>query len=167
MDPPIPSGSTVFIDANIFIYHFSGPTALTPSCTALLERVVGGEVTGVTSTTVVLETLHRLMLLEAIAKFQLTPKTSLRFLKANPDQVKTLSECHRAVETIAQIGIQIVGVTPDDISHGQQFQRQHGVLTNDALILAVMVRQQITALVSNDPDFQKIPQLRLHRPVPA
>lgn len=167
MDPPIPSGSTVFIDANIFIYHFSGPTPLTPSCTAFLERVASGEVSGVTSATVVLETLHRLMLLEAIAKFQLTPKTALRFLKANPEQARTLNQCHRAVETIAQTGIQIVGVTQEDIAQGQQFHRQYGVLTNDALILAIMSRQQITALVSNDPDFQKVPHLRLHRPLPA
>ena len=167
MDPPISSGSTVFIDANIFIYHFSGPTPLTPSCTALLERSASGEVIGVTSTAVVLEVLHRLMLLEAISKFQLAPKVALHFLRANPERVKTLSECHRAVETIARIGIDTAVVTLEDIAHGQELQRRYGLLTNDALILAIMSRQQITALASNDPDFQKVPHLRLRRPVPT
>jgi len=34
----IPSDTRVFIDANIFVYHFSGPTELTPTCSAFLRR---------------------------------------------------------------------------------------------------------------------------------
>ena len=167
MAPALPGGSTIFIDANIFIYHFSGPTPLTPSCTALLERIVNREIVGVTSTTVVLEVLHRLMILEAISKFHLVPRGAVQFLKANPEKVKALNECHLAIETVTQLGIQIAEVTQEDISEGQQFQRQFGMLTNDALILAVMSRQRITALASNDPDFQRIPHIHLHRPVPT
>lgn len=35
----IPSVCEIFIDANIFVYHFSGPTELTPACSAFLRRI--------------------------------------------------------------------------------------------------------------------------------
>lgn len=35
----IPSATEVFIDANIFVYHFSGPTELTPACSTFLRRI--------------------------------------------------------------------------------------------------------------------------------
>ena len=34
----IPATTEIFIDANIFVYHFSGPTALTPACSAFMEE---------------------------------------------------------------------------------------------------------------------------------
>jgi hypothetical protein len=44
----LPSGRRVFIDANIFIYHFS-QTPLSASCTAFLRWVESGDIQGITS----------------------------------------------------------------------------------------------------------------------
>jgi len=44
----LPSGSRVFIDANIFIYHFTH-TSLTAACTKFLQRVEVGDIEGITS----------------------------------------------------------------------------------------------------------------------
>jgi len=69
-----PDGSEVFVDANIFIYHFSGPTEYTDSCTQFLQRIEDGELLGLTSMLVVAETLHRLMIIEATSKLQIEPR---------------------------------------------------------------------------------------------
>ncbi len=42
----IPDGLSIFIDANIFIYHFSGPTPLSPACSAFLRRIEDGVIRG-------------------------------------------------------------------------------------------------------------------------
>lgn len=80
----IPDGLSVFIDANIFIYHFSGPTPLSSSCSAFLGRIEDGVIRGLTSTIVLVEVLHRLMILEAAGVFQLPPRDALRYLKEHP-----------------------------------------------------------------------------------
>ena len=48
----VPDGSAVFLDANIFVYHFSGPTTYTAPCTQLLQRIENGGLSGFTSTLV-------------------------------------------------------------------------------------------------------------------
>jgi hypothetical protein len=40
------SGARIFIDANIFIYHFTD-TPLTDACTTFLQRVERGELQGI------------------------------------------------------------------------------------------------------------------------
>ena len=55
----LPEGTRVFIDANIFIYHFSAASRFNSSCTDFLERVEFGAVHGVTSAAIVQETVHR------------------------------------------------------------------------------------------------------------
>jgi hypothetical protein len=41
----LPSGARIFIDANIFIYHFTD-TPLTDACPTFLQRVEGDELQG-------------------------------------------------------------------------------------------------------------------------
>jgi predicted nucleic acid-binding protein len=84
----VPDGSDVFVDANIFVYHFSGPTEYTDSSTAFLQRIEEGKVSGSTSTLVLAETLHRLMIIEAASALRLEPKAAIRHLKAHPEELK-------------------------------------------------------------------------------
>jgi predicted nucleic acid-binding protein len=84
-------GASFFVDANIFIFHFQ-PHALTLSglsCTDLLKRVEPQELSGYTSTLVLGEVAHRLMTLEASARFGWPAKIVDR-LKQNPATVQRL-----------------------------------------------------------------------------
>ncbi|MCI0335213.1 MAG: type II toxin-antitoxin system VapC family toxin [Planctomycetes bacterium] len=42
--------------------------------------------------------------------------------------------------------------------------RQHGLLTNDALVVAVMHAHGLTDLASNDADFDRVPGLMRYAP---
>lgn len=112
----LPHGTAVFVDANIFVYHFSGPTPYTASCAQLLQRIESGELSGFTSTLVVAETLHRLMIIEAIATLDVEPKSAIRYLKANPTQVPRLTRHLLVPDSIRAIGIEILTVETDDIT---------------------------------------------------
>ena len=93
----IEPGQKVFIDANIFVYHFSQGSRFNKSCTDFLYRVEASEVHGITSTAVVQETTHRLMMVEASAKAEVDVKNLPKYLKQHPDIVKQLTQ-HLLVE---------------------------------------------------------------------
>ena len=63
----LPNGSSVFLDANVFVYHFSQHLHWGPPCTDLLERIERQEMRAFTSTHVLSEATHRLITLEAMA----------------------------------------------------------------------------------------------------
>ena len=61
----IEDDSSVFIDANVFIYHFGGASA---QCAALVQRCETGDLRGFRSVLVLAEVCHRLMVTEAVEK---------------------------------------------------------------------------------------------------
>jgi predicted nucleic acid-binding protein len=78
----IPAASTLFIDANVFVYHFVGASA---RCSALLARCETGVIRGMTSILMVAETAHRLMMIEAVERRLVTPGNVARKLAQRPD----------------------------------------------------------------------------------
>ena len=74
----IPGGTKIFVDSNILIYHFLG---VSEACTDFLERVRIGDVEGYTSTIVLAEVLHRLMIAEAVEKYGLKKRNLNKFRK--------------------------------------------------------------------------------------
>ena len=77
-------GDRMFIDTNIFIYHFGGRSV---QCKAFLERCARRELLGYTSTPVLAEVLHRRMVAEAIAKGLVTARTAVRKFGETPELV--------------------------------------------------------------------------------
>ncbi len=74
----IPDHNEVFVDANIFVYHFSGPTEYTNTFTQFLQRVEENRLFAFTSSLVLPKTLHRLMIIEATTKLKIGPKVAIR-----------------------------------------------------------------------------------------
>jgi predicted nucleic acid-binding protein len=162
----IPSDARVFIDANIFVYHFSGPTELTPACSAFLRRIEEGSLAAFTSLTVLAEVLHRLMIIEATETLQTEAKQVLRFLKEHPAEVRKLTKHLVVPEKIQAIGVQFLAPTLDDLLASQHYKRTLGFLTNDAINLAVMRAHHLTHLATNDPDFSRVDALTIWKPSP-
>ena len=53
------NGSAIIVDSNIFVYHFSSSSKYNSACTDFLERIEEGDIVGITSTSIVMETTHR------------------------------------------------------------------------------------------------------------
>src|SRR5690625_2691942 len=77
----LPSGAKVYIDANIFIYHFTGHS---DAATGFPQRCEESDLHGVTGTVVLLEVSHRLMALEALQSGLVTGKNMARRISAGP-----------------------------------------------------------------------------------
>jgi len=59
------AGESVFIDANTLIYHFGPHPTFGAACNQLIGRIKNQELRGYTSTHVLGEVAHQLMIVEA------------------------------------------------------------------------------------------------------
>jgi predicted nucleic acid-binding protein len=162
----IPSTTEIFIDANIFVYHFSGPTELTPACSAFLRRIEDGDLSGYTSLIAVAEALHRLMIIEPTEALQVEARQAVRYLKEHPTAVSTLTGHLVVPERIQAMGVHILIPTVEDLLLSQEQKLTFGFLTNDAINLTVMKRHRLRHIATNDPDFQRVESLKVWKPSP-
>jgi predicted nucleic acid-binding protein len=160
----LPSGRRVFIDANIFIYHFA-QAPLSAACTTFLRRVEIGEVLGITSVVVLAEVAHRLMVLEAIASFEFPSRTAVKQLKEHPTLVNQLTHYKIASEKIPAFNVTVEPITAVHFRLAQNLSTAHGLLTNDSLTAAVMQTSTLVDLASNDPDLSAVPGLTIWQPL--
>jgi predicted nucleic acid-binding protein len=107
------------------------------------------------------------MLLEAIRTLGLVPRTAVRHLKEHPALVTQLTQYRVATTAIAAFNVTVAPVTPAHLPRAHQHCTQYGLLTNDALMLAVMATLGVADLASNDPDLTRIPGLTIWQPQPA
>ena len=157
----IEPGRECFIDANIFIYHFTG---VSEECGDFLTRCEEGILKGVTCTNVILEVLHRLMMVEAVRKQIVDPPNILKKLQRNPDKVKQLSDYGANAEKIVAMGIAIVPISWETIIKSRTVRTHYGLMVNDSLVIAAMQGEGINALASNDEGFGRVDEIDLYRP---
>lgn len=160
----LPSGASVFLDANLLVYHFQPHPTLGPPCTDLIERIETGDVAGFTSTHVLAEAAHRLMTLEACDAFGWPYAGIARRLRQHPAEVRKLVRFRQAVRAVPQYGVRIVAASPDLVDAAASVSQQTGLLTNDALLVAVMQAHGLTNLASHDADFDRVPGLTRYAP---
>jgi len=157
----------IFIDANIFVYHFSAGSIFNKSCTDFLAEVEAKKFQGFTSTAIVQEAIHRLMMVEASSVLDTEVKNLPKYLKLHPDVVKELKKHLIVPGKISSLNIEIVQITPKLIEESQELKTEYGFLTNDALSLKIMKDLNIIAIASNDLDFRRVDWLNLFLPVPT
>jgi len=159
----LPAGASIFVDANTLVYHFGPHPMFGPACQQFVQRIENGEITGYTSTPVLSEVAHRVMTLEASTLFGWPSKIVDR-LKQNPAAVGKLSKFRQAVEKIPQLNIQVLTVAESLVEIAAGISQQTGLLSNDALIVAVMQARGLTNLASHDADFDRAPGLTRYAP---
>lgn len=151
----------IFVDANIFIYHFTG---VSDQCSAFLTRCERGELVGATSLHVVFEVLHRLMMIEAIKKGLVKSPKIVEKLKKHPKLIRRLTDYYQHTAKIEDMGIHVFPLAPEILRSSQQMRARYGLLVNDSLILALMNEGGIRALATHDKDFEQIEPIAAFRP---
>jgi len=157
----VPDDARVFVDANIFVYHFTG---ISPECSRFLERCERGKVTGLTGVHVLLEVLHRLMLVEAVIKDLVPPGNVARKLREHPEVAKELSQSEEQAETVLRMGIEVVPIENDILVASRHYRTTYGLLVNDSVTAAMTKGAGIAAIASSDKDFLRIPGFRVYSP---
>lgn len=159
--PEVPEGSAVFIDANVFVYHFVGAS---PQCTALLARCEASEIRGVTSVLVLAEVAHRLMMIEAVQRKLVSAGNVARKLARRSELVRQLTVYESSIQAISSMGVEILALTEAMILLGLGYQRRYGLLTNDSLIVTTMVQQGLRLLATADRRLAMVRELEIAAP---
>jgi predicted nucleic acid-binding protein len=81
----IPAGATVFVDSNVLTYYLAGDSSLASAYLPFFDRVADDELIAVTSVVVVMEVIHRVVVLEAVEKLQLERKRTVQLLTNDRD----------------------------------------------------------------------------------
>jgi predicted nucleic acid-binding protein len=160
----VPAGAHVFVDANILVYHFQPHPGFGPMCHRFFERIERQDVEGYTATNLLGELAHRLMVIEAGTLPGWAGGKVLNRLKQQPDVVKQLTLFQTAVDAVLQSIIRVLTIPAVMMSTAAALSRQHGLLTNDAVILALMQAHRLTHLASHDAHFDALPGLTRYAP---
>lgn len=161
----IPAGAAVMLDANVLVYALTPQSQFHSSCVELLERGARGSLSLVTSVSVTADVLHRAMVLELLAQGQAQRSAeAVALLKQRPDLVQQLTRYRTILRDLRQARIDILPLTYRDLHASRTFREQHGLMVNDSLIVAVMQREGIAFLATNDSDFGQIPGLAVRVP---
>jgi predicted nucleic acid-binding protein len=156
----IAAGRTVLIDTNILLYHAQGAST---EASAFLERCASGEITGLLTSVILAEFGHRRMILEAAAAGLVTSNPA-RTLAQKPHLIRTLSAQAEAVRNLLDSALIFETLQKEDFVLALELQREHALLTNDSLNLAVARRLAIRDLATADHHFDQVPDVSVHRP---
>lgn len=86
-------------------------------------------------------------------------------LREKPDAVRQLSKFHEAIREVPQLGIRVLTIAESLIETAAGISRQTGLLSNDALVVAMMQAHGLTNLASHDSDFDRVAGISRYGPV--
>lgn len=158
------TGDSVFVDANTLIYHFSPHPTFGAACGQLVRRVESQDLLGFTSTHALGEVAHQLMVVEALTLPGWPAGKVKKRLRQQPGALQNLTRFRTAVEAVLQSRIKVLTIDPPLLGTAATISQQSGLLTNDALIVAVMRANSLTRIASHDSDFDRVPGLTRYAP---
>jgi len=160
----IPTGHRVFLDTNVLLYAVTEHPGYGEWTNVLLDRIRSNEVEGVISVIVLNELLHQLVIGEVSQREGLRPFQAVRHIKNHPDVLTDLAAYEVVEDVEKNYGLQVTGVDAGTFAIARTLMREHRLLSNDALHLAVMRIESITDLVTNDRDFDRVVGIRVWKP---
>jgi predicted nucleic acid-binding protein len=158
------SGDSVFVDANVLIYHFGPHPTFGTACRHLLQRIENRDLVGFTSTHVLGEVAHQLMIAEALTLPGWSAGKVKKRLRQQPTALQSLTRFRTAVENILQSRITILTIAPPLFGTAAAISQQYGLLSNDALTVALMQANSLTRIASHDSDFDRVSGITRYAP---
>ena len=162
----LPGGARVFVDTNIFDYHFRGKSI---TCTAFMNRIALRELTAYVNTQVLSDLLHKMMLAEAATKgyCKFGAKHLRKWLAANRPLAATLTDYQTEFESTLALGLKVMRISKNILVDTKNERAAHGLMTGDSLHLGNMNRHDpiIQDIATYDGDFLHIPNLNVWSPM--
>lgn len=158
----IANGSLCVIDTNILLYAEQGSST---QAQRLIRRCARGELSGTLPQPVWQELTHKLMLAEAMMKGQLSGGNPAAHLAAKPEVIRGLSLYRDKIRALLDLGLGFESCLVSDLTQTAfGMQAKYGLLTNDAVVLAIALRLKADALASNDRGFRAVTEIAVHFP---
>ena len=131
------SASALFLDANLIMYSTGGSHPLREPCKKFLQKIKSREVFGVTNTEVLQEILYRYFSIDRGTLGEIAYQSMIEFcIDIFPVRV---ADTDKAVEIL---------------------KRVKGITSRDAIHAATMIHNGIREIISTDPHFDLIPEIK-------
>ena len=161
----IPSNIAVMLDANIVIYALFPPSSKHASCKRLLERGARGTLQLHLAVNSAADIIHRAMVLEVLGQGLFHKSADVvTYLKKHPQAIQKLTRYKTILRDLRQARINILPLSYRDLHTSKKYREKYGLMTNDSIIVAVMEREKIRYLATNDADFQRVPGIAVRKP---
>lgn len=157
----IPADEFVLLDANILIYALQQQSR---QCIELLRRCAEEQVIGYIADNILAEVLHTLMIAEARDNNWIAGANPARQLSEQPKRVMALHRYEGLLRDILNMGLRMESLQREDFISALVVQRQSGLLTNDALLVAMAYRLRIKAIASADQAFKRVQGITVYSP---
>lgn len=157
----IKKSEVVLLDANVILY---GVLLKSDQCVSLLRRCAERDVMGVVGLQQLAEVTHRLMMVEARENEWTSGANAVKTLSERPERVQALSRYSDAIRGLMAAGFRFESLLKEDFGSALSLQRQYGLLTNDALLIAIAERLRIQSVASADKTFSRVRGIVLYSP---
>jgi predicted nucleic acid-binding protein len=158
----IPAGSLCVVDTNVLLYAEQGVSA---QAQRFIRRCSSGELKGVLPQTVWQELTHKLMLAEAMMRGLTSGGNPAARLASRPEAIRSLTLYRAKVTSLIDLGFGFEACLLTDLTERAfELQQRYGLLTNDAVVLAVALRLKADALISSDKSFREVNEPSLYFP---
>jgi predicted nucleic acid-binding protein len=157
----IKNDEEVLIDTNILVYANQRKS---DECKKLLRRCAVRDVKGIVAMPVVAELAHALMIIEARENGWIERANPARALSERPQIVRRLNAYQTQLYEFLGIGLRIEPALRADILGMMSIQREFGLLTNDALLLAVARRLNCRSVATADKAFDRASGFLIYSP---
>ena len=92
------------------------------------------------------------------------PASVRRRLQKQPSAIQNLTQFPKAIESVLNSNIQILTIAPSLVLAAAAVSQVAGLLSNDAMIVALMQSHGLTRLASHDADFDRVPGIIRYAP---
>lgn len=160
----VPKNCKIYIDTNIFIYAITMHPIFGRQCRGFLKKVESGYVTGVSSVLTLNELLHKLTLGEISSKHEIPITHTIRFIKKNPNTLKTLDAYHILTKIEGMSGLSLAPLTCPVFTLARAYMGDFCLMSNDAIHASVCRSNGIWQIATNDSDFERVDFLDVWKP---
>lgn len=167
----LPSGTSVFVDTNIFDLHFQGKSI---TCTNFLDRIAKHDIDAYVNTQVLSDLLHKLMTAEAYAKHCISKRSAFKlrdYLKNNRGKPIPLGDYQNQFEKILSFDLNVLPIDEKLLVETKIERSKFYLMTGDSIHLGCMNRRTLKQqnvpllhIVTHDSDFEHIPALTVWEP---
>ncbi|HEX3358663.1 MAG TPA: type II toxin-antitoxin system VapC family toxin [Tepidisphaeraceae bacterium] len=139
----LPDGAACFVDSNILYYALVPTLVVSEHCLALLERAIASRISLSVSAIVLSDVLHKVMTSEAAQLAKRDRIGIVGYLGKHPEFIARLTEYPLAIERLSSVPMNMLSVDAELLRNTTRLAIQHHLLTNDAMIVALMRRHQL------------------------
>lgn len=155
----VPAGSLCVVDTNVLLYAEQGVSA---QAKRFIHRCGSGDLRAVLPQTVWQELAHKLMLAEALSRGLVSGGNPAAKLAAKPAAVRSLTLYRAKLRSLIDLGFGFEACQLTDLTERAfSLQEKYGLLTNDAVVLAVASRLKADVLVSRDGGYRGVEEIAL------